>query len=64
MQRASKRQQEIDREIALEQYRRKLAEATKQLEQWEDEGGWMIEEVRGDWRERERAEREKRLPTD
>ena len=64
MQRARKRQQEIDREIALEQDRRELAEATKQLEQWEDEGGWMIEEVRGDWRERERAEREKRLPTD
>ncbi len=43
MQRASKRLQEIGREIALEQYRRELAE---QLKQWEDEGGSMIEEVR------------------
>ena len=53
------RRQEIDREIALEQYRRELAETTKQLEQWEDEGGSMIEEVRGDWQERERAERDR-----
>ncbi len=52
------RRQEIDREISSEQYRREPTEATKQLEQWEDEGGSLIEEVRGDWRERERAERD------
>ena len=36
---AEQRRQKIDRKKSLEQYRRELPEATKQLDQWEDEGG-------------------------
>ena len=43
-----RRRQEIDRGNALERHRLELSEATKQLQQWEDEGGSMSEKALGD----------------